>query len=469
MRKNTGSKKSSKHQFDIPPQKLPISLSQDVCHPLWKRIIHSIENRDVEPILEIIEKIDRQKGAPCLPHPFKKAVDTFPVKNVRQGMCNFIFFSDSNNKNQWILCQCTSFVDAIFSETISSKHKSSISDDTILNSVKRVLKKETKKQSKLRRSQKAIFAGYLLDQTRPYHHFYDQLKWMVNLETKKPVVSNSSFFSPKYLNRNASFTGKGRAKFSMFPLVIGSNQLGMKLDQYTEKMENVVYQDSLRSLPGGMINYRWNKLIKKLKELSGRNKTLTLWFGISGQKRIWVEQEDFLPALVEQLKPWFNSFVFLIDGFTQYEDDNYCAIKGSKATPVSQDLEVVDSIRQKLLPYSNASVISLIGQTYRKKIQQCQSADFFIANAGAGQLVPHRFCKKPGILHSNEKHCVFPMGINNTTVKLVDKSLVKDVGNLFAKGKRAERSGTGLISYSIDVNIVIEMITEMLKLREQGG
>ena len=289
MRKNTGSKKSPKHQFDIPPQKLPISLSQDVYHPLWKRIIHSIENRDVEPVLEIIEKIDRQKGAPCLPHPFKKAVDTFPVKNVRQGMCNFIFFSDSNNKNQWILCQCTSFVDAIFSETISSKHKSSISDDTILNSVKRVLKKETKKQSKLRRSQKAIFAGYLLDQTRPYHHFYDQLKWMVNLETKKPVVSNSSFFSPKYLNRNASFTGKGRAKFSMFPLVIGSNQLGMKLDQYTEKMENAVYLDSLKSLPGGMINYRWNKLIKKLKELSGRNKTLTLWFGISGQKRIWVE------------------------------------------------------------------------------------------------------------------------------------------------------------------------------------
>ena len=61
------------------------------------------------------------------------------------------------------------------------------------------------------------------------------------------------------------------------------------------------------------------------------------------------------------------------------------------------------------------------------------------------------------------------MGINNTTVKLVDKSLVKDVGNLFAKGKRAERSGTGLISYSIDVSIVIEMVTEMLKLREQGG
>ena len=56
------------------------------------------------------------------------------------------------------------------------------------------------------------------------------------------------------------------------------------------------------------------------------------------------------------------------------------------------------------------------------------------------------------------------MGINNTSVKLVDKSVVKDVGNLFAKGKRGDRSGTGLISYSINIQIVINMIKEMLKL-----
>ena len=465
MRKNTGGKQSAKHQFIIPPKKLPNTLVQEVCSPLWKKIIHSIENKEVQPILEIIQAIDKGRGSPCLPHPFLDAVDTFPVKSVRQGMCNFVFFSDSENKNQWILCQCTSFIDALFSTTYSGKHQSSISDETILKSVKRVLKKETRKNSKQHGSKKAIFSGYLLDQTRPYHHFYDQLKWMVHLETKKPVVSKNSFFSPKYLSKNTSGSRKNKPGFSMFPLVIGSNQMGMKLDQYTETMENVVYQDSLKSLRGGMIHYRWKQFIKRIKIISGKKRTLTLWFGISGQKRIWIEQEDFLPTLVEQLSPWFDSFVFLIDGFTQYEDNAYAPIQGSKETPVNQDLEVVDSIRQKLVLFSNASVVCLVGQTYRKKIQQCRSADFFIANAGAGQLVPHRFCKKPGILHSNEKYCVFPMGINNSSVRLVDKSLVKDVGNLFAKGKRAERSGTGLISYSIDVQIVINMIIEMLKLR----
>ena len=57
------------------------------------------------------------------------------------------------------------------------------------------------------------------------------------------------------------------------------------------------------------------------------------------------------------------------------------------------------------------------------------------------------------------------MGINNTTVKLVNKSLVNDVGNLFTKGKngRANAAGLGFISYSIDTQVVINMTIEMLK------
>ena len=127
----------------------------------------------------------------------------------------------------------------------------------------------------------------------------------------------------------------------------------------------------------------------------------------------------------------------------------------------------MNSVREKLSPYSNISVVSLVGQTYREKIKQCQTVDFFIANAGAGQLVPHRFCRKPGILHSNEKHCVFPTGINNTSVQLVDKSLVKDVGNLFAKNTPTQKAGCGLISYSIETQIIIDMIMKMLQLNQQ--
>ena len=468
MKRKLNSKKPAKYKFFIPP-KLSSSLTEEVCSPLWKKIISSIENQEVETILEIVKGIDTCKSILHLPHPFLDGVDTFPVTSMRQGMCNFIFFHDSTNRHRWILCQSTSFVDAIFSETHSGKHNSSPNDNQILNPINRVIKNYNKAGLTQNWAEQAIFSGYLLDQLRPYHHFYDQLKWLVHLKTKKPIISNNSFFIPNNLKRRTP-SMKDQPTFSMFPLVIGSTQLGTKLDKYTDEMEKVVHDDSLKKFHEKIIDYGWGKAINALKKLTGKNRTLTLWFGISGQKRIWVEQEDFLPTLVEKLKPWFDSFVFLIDGFTQYEYTDGRPIKGSKSTPISQDLVVVDSIRQKLLPYSNASIVNLVGQTYRKKIQQCQSVDFFITNAGAGQLVPHRFCKKPGILHSNEKHCVFSMGINNTTVKLVDKSRVRDVGNLFAsdRSKKADTFGSGLISYSIHIEIVINMIIEMLNLQERA-
>ena len=59
------------------------------------------------------------------------------------------------------------------------------------------------------------------------------------------------------------------------------------------------------------------------------------------------------------------------------------------------------------------------------------------------------------------------MGINNTTVKLVDKSLVKDVGNLFAKGKnkKANKPGIGFVVMHMPQDI-IDMTIDMLELQE---
>lgn len=463
MKKNFDSKQSNKVKIRI-PSKLPSSLSRNVCSQFWKTTIDSIENKDVEAVLEIVKTIDRETKTLYLPHPFIEDIDTHPVKSIRQGMCNFIFFNDASNENEWILCQCTSFVDAIFSEKYSGKHKLSTSQSVILNSIKQVIKIENNTHLTQSRIQIALFSGYSLDQTRPYHHFYDQLKWLVHLNSKRPIVSSRSFFIPKSFKKRR-FHFKNDPTFSMFPLVIGSNQLGIKLDKYSDKMERIVYEDSLKDLHGGTIRYRCHQAINAIIKSRKKSKTLTLWFGISGQKRIWVEQEKFLPALVEQLKPWFDSFIFFIDGFTQYE---YIDTDSNDSTGVNEDLKVVNSIKQQLSSFSNVSVVNLVGKTYKKKIQKCELVDFFVANAGAGQLIPHRFCKKPGILHSNEKHCVFAMGINNTTVKLVDKSLVKDVGNLFAKckNKTASKPGIGFISYSICIQDVIDMVMEMLDLNK---
>ena len=187
MKKNICSDSLSHYKVHIPAKKLPSSLAQELCSPLWRNIIQSIENNDVDAVFKLVERIGEQKENLILPHPFVENVETFPVNSLRQGMCNFIFFNDESTNNPWILCQCTSFIDAIFSETYSGKHKSSANDLVILKAIKTAFKTGKLNQAKtLCMTKKAVFSGYLLDQTRPYHHFYDQLKWMVHLQNNQP-------------------------------------------------------------------------------------------------------------------------------------------------------------------------------------------------------------------------------------------------------------------------------------------
>ena len=155
MNNNSNSNKPVKYKFVIPSKKLPSSLAEKVRSPLWKNIIHSIETGKVEPVLELVKSIDKRNEPVCLPHPFIENLDTFASKSMRQGMCNFIFFNDSNNLNQWILCQCTSFVDAIFTEPYSGKHKSSANDDAILNAIRKLFNGKNKISAKKYGSKKA--------------------------------------------------------------------------------------------------------------------------------------------------------------------------------------------------------------------------------------------------------------------------------------------------------------------------
>ena len=156
MQKKQKPNNTNKNKFNIPSKKLPNDLSQNVCHPLWKKIISSIENRDIDTLLPILETIYKQKDTFCLPHPFVENLETFASKSVRKGMCNYIFFYDSKGQNKWILCQCTSFVDAIISTTYSGKHNSSVANDTILGSLRKIMREEVKNSSN-HPPKKAIF------------------------------------------------------------------------------------------------------------------------------------------------------------------------------------------------------------------------------------------------------------------------------------------------------------------------
>jgi hypothetical protein len=211
-------------------------------------------------------------------------------------MCNFIFFNDATHKNQWILCQCTSFVDAIFSEKYSGKHKLSTDQNVILNSIKQVAKKERNSNLNKFEIQTAVFSGYALDQTRPYHHFYDQLKWLVHLNSTRSIMCNKSFFIPRRFKKRAINTKK-QPTFSMFPLVIGSNQLGIKLDKYSDEMEKVVYRDSLKDLYGGTLKYRWKQAINAIINPLRRIELLRFGLVFLDRKESGLSKKNFYQRL----------------------------------------------------------------------------------------------------------------------------------------------------------------------------
>ena len=85
MEENFAQEKEIKHKIDIPRQ-LPSSLVRKTQSSFWKKLVKSIEIKEVETVLEIVKTIDRQKKFLCLPHPFLEAIDTFAAKSIRQAI-----------------------------------------------------------------------------------------------------------------------------------------------------------------------------------------------------------------------------------------------------------------------------------------------------------------------------------------------------------------------------------------------
>ena len=446
-------KRVEKLQLKV-PQELSRNLRSQVKSDYWKTILTSIENKNTEVILNELKRIDQKQGLFKLPHPFFENLDTWAVGSIREGMCNYIFFADKNHQQTWVMCQCTDFVDAIFSKEFSGKHQAAPAD-AVFHTAKGVFQRMAwDHQMKTNFNEHQELAGYRLDQQRPYHHFYDHLKWFIAINTRRDIKQTQSFYLPS----TAGFRDPKNSKTiesHLFPAVIGSDQLGMVIDKHTLNMEAAIIRDIERQNPAGMKKSRITK-----------HKHLTIWHGISAQKRIWVEQAELIPALVQELQCDYRSFTFIIDGYTDFD---YCDLAGGEyETPKSvlEDQEIFRSIQSTMRDYKNVIVKSVIGMTYKEKIVACRDqVDFFIANAGAGQIVPHRFCKKRGILHSNQSHCVFPSGIQgNDRVRFIPKSNVKDVGNIFEEFKHQQ--GTGLVSYSIEPLFVARLAKSMLIERQ---
>lgn len=333
-----------------------------------------------------------------LSHP-ESNVRTRAVYGVQYGMANFVFMIDANGSNIWVLAQCVSLIDVAI--TGKNIYKSACGNAApILSHIEKL---SCVKFSDLDYRNSGF--GFLLSQARPYHHFYDQLKFLLSFESNKLVAEKRSFFFPA-----ESEVKKMDAGVFFFPNAVGNNFINQKnsflIKNLNENMEDFVYKDALLHIECERGKVR-------------KDGWLALWFGITGQKRSWLEQVEGCINIVKMLRLHFEGVVLYIDGMT--------AMQGERLVN-EEDEAVYREIKKRLIEAKGVEVHPLVGWDYRDKIACCDSVDMFIANAGTGCMVPLRFVKKPGVLHSNTKLFTFP-GEYPDYIKRAHNSYVLDVAN----------------------------------------
>lgn len=364
-------------------------------------------------------------------HPLNQSVTTKAVQSNRIGMVNYVLFVDASYSHPWLMAQCVSMIDVIITVEeifLISKFESHTVFST-LDKVESFFK--VTDVNKLYES--ALGVGFVLSQNRPYHHFYDQLKYLYQVSDSAMIHPASSFFKPnKYDVVEEKFLENS---IFLFPTLIGNNQLdnrSLQVKKINEYMEDVVYQEAMECFHEvvGELPYKYD---------------LVIWLGVTGQKRSWLQQTEGYLAIIKQLKKIFTSIKVYIDGLT--------ALDG-KSISNNDDENIFVQLHSALENERGVKLFSLIGEDYRTKICHCDTVDAFIANAGTGCMVPLRFNKKPGVLHSNNELFTFPDDYCDT-VKRTSKSMTIDFS---VDGNRRK----DFLSYHIPWQHIYNLTAEVL-------
>ncbi len=334
-----------------------------------------------------------------LPHPDYAEINTRAVFSVQLGMANYILMLDKKREHPWVLAQCENIIDMAI--TVEKIIQISSNINVVLKNLKSL---GEKKISNLNYNSR--FSGFLLTQTRPFHFFYDHLMYFYALggvetlkKKNKNIYINKSFFIP----RN-SIEIHSREGVFFFPSVIAKNSLPFpRVLDILHNMEDKVFRDvSLNLEP----------------QYSSSKDDLIIWFGITGQKRSWLQQVEGCIEIITHLGQYFSNIKLYIDGMTGSEKN----IEKNK-----DDIYVFEIIKLSLSHI--CEIHSLIGYDYRTKIKIGNEIDLFIANNGTGCLVPLRFCKKNGVLHSSKKFNSLGKYYVSPIVESADESLTIDVSH----------------------------------------
>ncbi|EAJ3901448.1 alpha-2,3-sialyltransferase [Campylobacter jejuni] len=386
-----------------------------------------------------------------LKHPLYNKILTRAVFSCNvHNFFNWVFFIDIKNKNPFLLGQvnsCINFILVKNSIIILDEGWSNLYIGAIDHARDFIC------GSCLDLKYKGIGFGFTLQNTRPAHFFNHILNGFINIDNTKPVYGKNIFFKPKFL----LYTEQKDLVY-FYPTT--------KMNTNLVPMFNYVYQESIRD---------FITLIDK--DIFKEKYDLTIWLGLPGERRNWVEQIEGVANILKHCNKYFKKIKVYIDGMTGYDGQ-------IQDFPENKMLfnKIVNTTRELFLQEYNKNIIftfeelqklvdisteneekivvfkSLAGYDYRTKICYCRDCDITISDGGTTTFIPFVIFKKPGIIF-----CGHLNHINYANCILNDKRLQKVTNkNMFLQVDRKTYFNFSFhLSYEYIYNLAAEVLEEL--------
>lgn len=303
--------------------------------------------------------------------------------------------------------------------------------------------------------------GIIVAHARPYHFFYDTALMIecilccsdlledkivfqflssdfIDLEKLNLPIKHSVVIDWNNLNKRAIAQNEYYIKIG---LNFGHNALNKNFIDLSKSFDNRM-----------MEAYRNTDINSALYDNINKKKNLgyfILWFGITGDKRSWIEQIDAAVELCFSLSQ-IHQVCLLVDGVTK----SMSATEDDVQNLTKNDKVVLSKLRAKLrLQNFNRAVsaISLIGANSEEKLKISQLVDFHVSNEGTGSFWVSRVAQKMGVLHLSQAfhtYAFYQHIQHHSTIYPIER--VKDIPN--------NKVAIDYISYSIPTKDFMEYV-----------
>lgn len=307
---------------------------------------------------------------------------------------------------------------------------------------------------------KRIFSGFVLGNSRPYHFYYDQYAvlhaFLSELPTNKllPIISiENNLFMPismalgdhieEHFFSHTEQLNVYNYKNNSFSVLVGaSNNKVAGKEKTLDFFSNIVREVKTKA-------YDDVFLLEKIIKL--RKCFPIVWIGVTGQKRLWVEQEQGLIKIINKLALSFPGMAVIFDGWTSPLNPTHI-----DNVEIENDKKVANIIFSAL-PES-VTTVSVIGKSSFEKIALGNEVDFYITNWLQGSLHVDNICKKKGVGHNNKSSEYLNYFYRNHCLRIPD-CYIDHIGEEDVK----ENNTSDFISYSIAWQRVYEVALDLFQ------